>query len=269
MAKEHERLSRQVAGYHRVVLGSTCGQVQAQTASSVSAKGSSTPRIVCWSLPSVCSGATAWAQGMGRVCGVLSGYLPGTLVGGNDVHRGLVSWYPADQRLAVSPERHGEPRHVGSACSVAALAQDNYTLLVLVLMLSDTCPPLQHVDGPPLSERTWAWSKTHAPGTQRPARGGQCDSDAVQRRRKAGEDRVSSHALGGCHPRLLGIVWARERGRRRIASLPGKDRGFRGGVSLSCWSCRNPFLSANFFSGMQVDMIQQTFGMHVDATQRG
>lgn len=172
MAKEHERLSRQVAGYHRVVLGNTCGQVQAQTASSVSAKGSSTPRIVCWTLPSVCSGATAWAQGMGRVCGVLSGYLPRTLVGGNDVHRGLVSWYPADQRLAVSPERHGQARHVGSACSVTALPQDNYALLVLVLMLSDTCPPLQHVDGPPLSERTWAWSKTHAPETQRPAKGG-------------------------------------------------------------------------------------------------
>lgn len=79
MAKEHERLSGQVAGYHRLVLGNTCGQVQAQTASSVSAKGSSTPRIVCWTLPSVCSGATAWAQGMGRVCGVLSGYLPRTL----------------------------------------------------------------------------------------------------------------------------------------------------------------------------------------------
>lgn len=66
MAKEHERLSRQVAGYHRVVLGSTCGQVQAETASSVSAKGSSTPRILCcWILPSVCSGATVDSMGAG------------------------------------------------------------------------------------------------------------------------------------------------------------------------------------------------------------
>lgn len=56
----------------------------------------------------------------------------------------------------------------------------------------------------------------------------------------------SHRTLGGCHPRLLGTVWARERGRRRIASLPVKGRGFRGGVTLSCWSCPNPFLSTSF-----------------------